>query len=344
MRKGPWCWYLALGFTFLVLLFYRVPGTLAQTPFPEWAKGFGPLPIRNQSPIQLLFFQFTPEGAKPLEKGKIFLRLGLAETNTLVSDRSSYFSGTIDMEMSYLGLNIQYGLMKGAQVGIELPFIYTHSGIMDSFIAEVEDFFGKQRGIRTREDRFEFDYSVMRNGEVFISGRRGGAGIGDLALTFKREILKEDSFFPALSVRLGGKAPTGYVGSAFGSGKPDFGLGLALEKHFGKWAFYTNTNLTFPVGRFHGKTVEPIFSGLISAEYNWTSRFSLVAQFSGITPPFHGTGISFLGRRVFDLTGGFSLLIDKDVLLQGGMIEDIISSTEAGSDVTFFLIVSKIWD
>jgi hypothetical protein len=51
-----------------------------------WAEEIhGPLALRNQSPIQLLFFQFVPERAMPLDYNQVLLRLDIAETNTLTA-------------------------------------------------------------------------------------------------------------------------------------------------------------------------------------------------------------------------------------------------------------------
>ena len=92
----------------------------------------GPLAIRNQSPIQILFFQFVPERAVPLGHRQVRLRLDIAETNTLAAGVGREgLQGRLDLEMTYANLQARIGLGKEWELGIDLPIIVTHGGFMD---------------------------------------------------------------------------------------------------------------------------------------------------------------------------------------------------------------------
>ena len=43
----------------------------------------GPVPLRAISPLRLLFFQLTPEGAGPLGKGESLVTVDISESNVL---------------------------------------------------------------------------------------------------------------------------------------------------------------------------------------------------------------------------------------------------------------------
>ena len=57
----------------------------------------------------------------------------------------------------------------------------------------------------------------------------------------KFQVLTETNTLPALSIRAALKLPTGDESHLLGSGSPDYGLGLAMEKHVAKdWIVYAN--------------------------------------------------------------------------------------------------------
>jgi hypothetical protein len=96
----------------------------------------------------------------------------------------------------------------------------------------------------------------------------------------------------------------------FGSGHPDAGIGLALDKKFAdNWILYANLNGVFPTGRIAGLGLQPVVSGLVAVEYLWTENFSITAQFDYYSPPFHGTGTRVLDKGVTESVLGVSYRI-----------------------------------
>ncbi|MDQ3830388.1 MAG: hypothetical protein M3361_14035, partial [Candidatus Tectomicrobia bacterium] len=67
-----------------------------ETPFP--ATFAGPFPVRSLSPIQLLYFQFTPERALTLPRGMWNVRFDLMEANFLARDVHGGDSFLFDFE------------------------------------------------------------------------------------------------------------------------------------------------------------------------------------------------------------------------------------------------------
>jgi len=274
----------------------------------------GPIPIVNQTPIQLLFLQPIPDKAETLPKGQGSLRLNIAITNTLLSGSSTNYEGVVDMEMIRASLDVQYGIVPGLEMGVCLPFVYRYSGIMDHAILEFEEAFNAEGSIRKDQVENEYEYCVKRNDTAFISGNgEKSSGIGDLALWIKGKVWDEGDILPCLSTRLGVKIPTGDEDRALGSGKADYGFGLLLQKDMRGLTAYLNADVIFPGDAF----------------VNCIAR------------PFKQTGLQMLDRRIYDSLVGINYLTEGGISVQGGAIEDFKNSGNAGADITFFLTVGK---
>lgn len=356
MTKGavivPWgrtCARAAVGTGLAAWIFLGAGGAAAQTK-TEKVLIHGPLAIRHQSPIQLLFFQFVPERAVPLGHKQIRLRVDVAETNSLTADTGQDgLSGRLDLEMTHANLQARIGLGEDWEAGMDLPIIATHGGFMDGFIDRFEELIMYERSIRDREDREntrnEFTYRVSRNGETVLQGDQGRVGVGDLALQVKwaPPPFRETGSTPAVAVRLALKVPTGDADAALGSGHPDIGVGLAFEKTLTRWTLYGNLNATFPLGdRFAGSrlTVRPIYSGLLGAEYRITTRLAFVGQIGANSAPFRNTGLDFFDEWSDWSAFGLSWALTPAFGLQWGIMENLITLADAGADFGFFLSAS----
>ena len=310
----------------------------------------GPLAIRNQSPIQILFFQFVPERAVPLGHRQVGLRLDIAETNTLAAGVGREgLQGRLDLEMTYANFQARIGLGDEWELGIDLPIIATHGGFMDGFIDWFERLVDYERTVRAEERRQdmenEFTYRVTRNGETVLQGVEGRVGVGDVAIQAKwaPSQLRETASTPAVALRLAFKAPSGDPDAALGSGRPDVALGLALEKTLGRWSLYGNFNGTFPIGnRFEGSGLnpQPIFSGILGVEYRFNPWLAIVGQLNANSAPFRHTGLDFLDDWSDWPALGLSWAPTPAWRLQLGITENLFTLADAGGDFGFFLSAS----
>ncbi|MBW1739022.1 MAG: DUF3187 family protein [Deltaproteobacteria bacterium] len=303
----------------------------------------GPIPIVNQSPIQLLFLQPIPDRARVLPRGRKAIALNTAITNTLLSESSGRYSGTVDMEMIRTTFDFRVGIHPRLELGISLPFVYSYSGIMDHAILDVEDFFTDPREIRENEEPNRYEYHVEKDNKPFIGRKRRSSGVGDLVFRIKGNIWEENNYLPCLSVRLELKVPTGDEDRALGSGEPDSGFGLLLEKEIKGLTAYLNADVIFPGDAYDTESVtfKEFHIIMLGAEYKFTPQFSAIAQMRYTTRPFDGTGLKMLQRRIYDLLLGVNYCTKGGVFIQGGGIEDFHDSCDAGSDVTFFLDIGR---
>ncbi len=314
-----------------------------------WAEELhGPLAIRNQSPIQLLFFQFTPEQAVPLGHEQVRVGVTVTETNTLTADEGGNgLAGRLDLEMTYANIQARVGLGEDWEVGIDLPIIAMHGPFMDSFIDWFERLIHYERTLRAEERQQgtenQFTYRVSRNGETILQGADNRVGVGDVAFQVKwaPPPFRETASVPAVAVRFAVKAPTGDADAAFGSGRPDVGFGVALQKTLQRWSLYANLNGTIPIGsRFDGLDVQPIFSGLLGVEYRFVPQLALVGQLSANSPPFRDTGLDFFDDWTDWAALGLSWAPGAAWLLQTGIMENLFTSADAGGDFGFFFAAS----
>jgi hypothetical protein len=328
------------------VLFLTVALTLlfAQTVVADeigqaWRHKAGPIPITNQAPIQLLFLQPLPDRAEVLPKGKGLVRLNTTLTNTLVSTQSTHYDVTVDMEALRTCLEVGYGIASWLELGYSVSVSYHWAGILDGFIYDVENFFGSVRGIREVEERYQFAYHVKKDGKTVISGTENSIGVGDIPIRLKAKVCDQGDILPAVSARASVKLPTGKKSKAFGSGEFDWGLGVLLEKDVNKLSFYLNGDVTFPGEAYEddGISLQEFYTLLVGLEYRFTPQFSLLAQTYHITRPFSQTGVAPLDRRIHEVLVGFSYRTKASLTVQGGLMEDILDSLDAGADVTLFL-------
>ncbi len=303
----------------------------------------GPIPIINQTPVQLLFLQAVPDCAETLPKGKVVIWLNTAITNTLLSESSGRYAGIVDMEMIRTCLSLKFGLHPKLELGISLPFVYSYTGIMDNTILDVEEFFKATRSIREREDPNRYEYHIEKDKKTFIAGRKRSTGIGDLVFSVKGKIWEEKNYLPSLSTRLVFKAPIGDEDRALGSGNADFGFGFLLQKDIKRLTAYLNADFVFPGDSFEEENIQlsEFYTVMIGGEYRFALRLSAIAQLRLSTRPFDETGLAMLDSRIFDLLLGVSYFTKGKTYIQIGGVEDIYDSEGASADITFFLNIGK---
>ncbi len=294
---------------------------------------YGPLRLVNQQPLQLLFLQLFPDVATPVYARHALIHLNLALSNTIEQQRQD-FTADLDLEMVRTVVDVRYGVLSHLEVGLELPFLYTYSGILDHFINGVEETFGGERFLRETHGANEFRYEVLRGQQRFIHGRDSAFGIGDVVLKLKAPLLGEGTWRPVLSVRAAVKFPTGSASRAFGSGEFDGALGVLLQKTFARLTVYVNGDVTFPGEAYAEVDVQPFFSGIAAGEYRLGHNVSLVIQVRGDTRPFHDT-IPILDKRILEVMLGANWALSHSLILQGGFTENILDSPAA--DVNFFV-------
>ncbi|MCX5687137.1 MAG: DUF3187 family protein [Candidatus Omnitrophica bacterium] len=276
----------------------------------------GPIPIRNQMPLYLIYLQMEPDKASVVEQGKFYINTDYTVSNVTVScftPASSLYKIDIDAEISRFTLDLKYGICENAEVGLEVPYLSLSRGYLDGFVEGFEDTVGATTPrSRARQGSYNFNYSFIYNSQDLIKRTNASNGLGDVVLKAKYQILEENrySFWPNVSLRAAVKLPTGEKRSLLGSGELDYGLSLLLDKAFSKkitvYAEYNFVIIEKPDFFSVLDLKQNIVSGIIGLEYLLTQRFSLVMQATGNTTPYPDSGTNALDEDAFDVGLGFN--------------------------------------
>jgi hypothetical protein len=325
---------------YLFLIALMADPTTAWCAEGEW-EGSGPFPVRNFQPIQLLFLGMPGDRAAVIKKGALDLRIELADTATVFDDRTPRTNVQMKLETVRSGLFFRYGLTDRLEVAVEVPSYYRYRGILEGAITSVERMTTGLAPARKSLQATGFAFNVGRDGRTLFNSGDGEMGFGDTTFFGKYQFLQESEGKPAASVRVALKVPTGDASRVFGSGHPDVGVGLALEKRVAAhWILYGNLNGLFPTGPVAGLTVQPSMSAIVAAEYLWSQNLSFVGHFDYYSSPFHGTDMPVLDNGVTELTVGFNYHLRENLLWQVYGVENLDFIRGSAADFTLSTVMT----
>lgn len=318
-----------------IVYFLCIIGIPCALPPLVGAEGFGPFPVRNFQALDQLVLAMPGEQAAVLRKGDFDFRLEAANTASIARDQEEQADVTMKFETVRAALFLRYGLTDRLELGVEVPGYHRYRGFMEEPILGVERGTTGISPARKALRETAYAFNVTNGGRTLFQGAKGATGLGDISFYGKYQLLKETATLPALSFRVGVKAPTGDTDQVFGSGHPDAGIGLAMDKTFATgWIVYANLNGVFPTGQIAGLDLQPVISGLVAVEYLWTENFSITAQFDYYSPPFHGTGTRVLDKGVTESVIGVSYRILPGLLWQVYGVENLDFITGSAADFT----------
>ena len=324
----------------IILLCFNI-AILCGSPGLLHAEGFGPFPVRNFQALDQLVLGMPGERAAVLRKGDFDVRLEAANTATIARDSEQQAEVTMKFETVRAGLFLRYGLTDRFEIGAEIPALHRYGGFMDGAIKGVERATTGVSPPRKAMEGIGYVFNIANGGRTLFHGSEGATGLGDVSFFGKYQLLKETSWLPTMSLRIAVKAPTGDTAEVFGSGHPDAGIGLAVEKRLtSSWFIYANVNGIFPTGRIAGLDLQPVVNGLVAVEYMWTEKFSLAAQFDYYSPPFHGTGTRVLDKGVTEAVIGVSYLVLPGWLWQLYGVENVDFITGSAADFTLSTVLT----
>jgi hypothetical protein len=310
------------------------------------AEGFGPFPVRNFQPFQLPVLGMPSDRAQVLKKGTVDVRMELANTSAIFKEETNppFFAltrATVKFETLRSGLYLRYGFTDRLEVRLEIPALYRYEGIMEGAITATERAFAEMTRARAALRQTGFAFNVSRDGRTFFSGGDRALGLGDMTVLGKYQVLVENDRLPAVALRFALKAPTGDEGRFFGSGHPDVGVGIAVEKAvLPRWILYGNANGVFPTGTVSGLTLHPVFSAVAAVEYLWTPSLSFVAQFDYYSSTYRNTGFKLLDRGVTEIAAGFNYRLRHNVLWQVYGVENVDVITGGAADFTLSTVLT----
>jgi len=317
----------------LALCAYAAAARAADDEF----SGYGPIPVRNFQPIQLIFLNLPFERARVQPAGHFEIHLESAESNEIATNQG-VIDATLKFETNRTVLGGSVGVGHGFEVGLDVPMISRFGGFLDPPINSVEHFFGTFNPERALFPNNSFGaFHVQRGDVTLFDGKDQSFNLGDIWMSGKYAVWHPENW-PLFSLRAAIKFPTGRAGGVYGSGKPDFGLGMAVEHQFLSWLVtYGNLALVYPVGPITSGslTLNPIVTQGVAFEARIFRPVSLLLQQELYSSPFHGTGAPVLDGTVIELTAGVNVAV-ASLLFQLGMIDNVSGVAQA-ADFTLLL-------
>jgi len=307
---------------------------LARAAGADEFTGYGPLPVRNYQPIQLIFLGMPFERAQTLRPGAFAIHLDSAESNEIATEQKN-IQATLKFETNRTVLGGAYGIAPGWEAGLDVPMISRFGGFLDPFIDSVEDLFGTKNPERSLFPNNTFGgFNVQRGNTTLFHGYDQQFELGDIWASTKYEVWHPQGW-PLFSLRGAIKAPTGRSDGIFGSSKPDFGIGAAAEQQVLDWLMlYANFDIVYPLGPITpGQlTLNPIVTEQVAAEAYIGWHVSLLLQQHTYTSPMHGTGTPILDHSAVELAGGVNWMY-APILFQLGFVDNV-SGVATDADFT----------
>ena len=305
--------------------------------FPSPAGGFsfeGPFEVKNQFPLFL--YLDTPVVESAVNESSF--SISVSHSSMFMMRNSADWTINLDMEVTELNLKYKRNIPDIFEFGIEVPVLDFSSGFMDGFLDSYHHAFGFPDSGRETRPENEFLCEVKRNGVVIVRAEDGRVGLGDIRLTIKRALIKDD---PSVSVKANIEFPTGMASRGFGNGSIDGGVALLVDKRLGKkFNSYFNLGVVFP-GDLHAEQtvrLKEYFYAGAAVEAALLENFSLLGQISFQSSPFPHTGIGSVDRTAALLTIGGRYGTGKNSL-EFSLTED--PNTAGAPDVIFNLAYKK---
>jgi hypothetical protein len=325
---------LHLRIVIMLLLVGTTGSAIAQPETDDrWRK---PLDNRNQFPLTLLFLNLRPTRAAVPDPKQRSLFISLDYSNILIADKDLPEFLLLDSE--YLRTEFQFdtGLGKGFAASVELPFYIVYGGFLDPLISNYHNAFGlpnSARG-RTPENRLEYQYQVGGVDRLRLSG--SASAVGDLTFHLQKSLLQGNAH--ELAVRTAVKLPTGSRGKFTGSGKTDFGIGLAWSRVGRRFGGYANLNYHF-LGKPEGLQVKNYVSFMGAFDWKFKTSLAAVIQYDYIQP-FIESRLETLERGAHQIALGLRWRRSDRFQFEWRFAEDL---TGAAPDFTVGFLVAIGW-
>ncbi|MDX8412810.1 MAG: DUF3187 family protein [Mariprofundales bacterium] len=207
-----------------LLVFLAFPGALFAADI-SWE----PLPVMQQNPAMMRYFNPIPTSSHPLALGRTQLRLQGHYTSLFLADQLPKAQRYLaDMELFVAQAGLRYGLGYGSDFEVTLPLLRPMAGGMDRFLHRYHRAFGLPNGGRELRPNDQFGYFYQNNGSGWRAQPQWEVGSVQLTLRTKPS---QQPWALLVGVRL----PTANRSRGWGAGGVDLGLGAVTSWQQGGW-------------------------------------------------------------------------------------------------------------
>jgi hypothetical protein len=301
----------------------------------------------NQRPLVQIFGlpAETTAGISPAGHGVFSLTQDIASEYTASATANEQI--VLDGESYRWTLAARYGIRDRFEVGIDVPYVLYGGGFLDGFISDWHSTFNFPGGGRDSVPDNRLTYSYSKDGIHKLYMKDSGSGIGDISLNAGMKLYDDSSsrHHDSLALRAVLKLPTGESSALRGSGSTDFSLYLCGSmNNFTEWGSLGVFGSVGGMVMTRGDVLSDQQNNLVgfgTFGLGWgpAEWISFKLQLNGHTALYHGSNLAELSQHSLMLTGGGTLMLPADYLLDIGISENIFVAT--APDVGFHLGLSK---
>ena len=292
--------------------------------------GLGPLQVKNQYPLFLMFLTPVPESAELVQPKKLETGLAIDYSSVYLNSVSNNWQALMDMELMVLQFSAAYGLTSNLTLAANIPLVSMNGGWMDGYLADYHDYFGFPNYGRECRPQNDFGYSIKKDGEQWFDASSGGLHLADSTASVKIGLLDEkDNGHFSLSFKYILKVPLGNEKHGFGSGACDHGFLLLSSINLDSLIVYLNPGyilLSDPAISNPKISVNNIYTLFAGIEYMVTQSWSIITQLNCFTAPLEKTGISWLDQDSIELGLGIAFKAWHRGKLELAFCEDLTRS------------------
>ncbi|ANA41296.1 MULTISPECIES: DUF3187 family protein [Geobacter] len=300
----------------------------------------------NMSPLALIHPAPAAGSARLLAPRETEVTLIADAANNFAVDSTANESVHLDGETYRVALDLRYGVTPWFEAGIQVPFIGTSGGALDSFVEGFHKVFDFNNGDRDKYPQDELLFSYHRDGTERLHYDDGGFGIGDVRLNAAVR-LHEGTGESRTSLALRGslKLPTGESGRLRGSGGTDFALWLtgSTDLPVGEWGHLTFFGAGGGMVMGDGDVLadqQRNAAGFGTLGFGWSpaSWIALKVQGDWHSAFYRASGLRELRTDTITITSGGTIAFSDRTALDIGVVED--ASVKTAPDVVFHLALS----
>jgi hypothetical protein len=305
-----------------------------------------PFYTQNQSPLVLIFGLPSIGDASVVPQRQFDARLMVDLANNYVKDSNSRESILLDGESTRVALDFRYGLARGFECGVEIPYIFLNGGFLDSFIEGYHSAFGFPQNGRDHAPKGRLLYQYQRDGQERLKIDSSSSGLGDIRLTGGWQLYQgENKPERAAAIRMSLKLPTGNSDELHGSGSTDLSLWITARDD---WKLSVGHFTLFGAAGIMGMTEGRVLQeqqrnwvGFGALGAGWSPRrwIAFKVQTNAHTSFYSDSELREVNAASAQLIVGGTLAFCDRTTLDIGVVEDIIVNT--APDVVFHFALRR---
>lgn len=305
-----------------------------------------PFYTQNQSPLVQIFGLPSIGEASVVPRRQVDARLIVDLANNYVNDSNRRESILLDGESTRIALDLRYGIARGFECGVEIPYIILGGGFLDGFIEGYHSTFGFPQGGRDQAPQNRLLYVYQRDGRQRLKIDSSSTGLGDIRLNGGWQLYQgENKPERAVALRTSLKLPTGDSGELHGSGSTDLSVWITAGDD---WKLSVGHFTLFGAVGMMGMTDGDILQdqqrnwvgfGGLGAGWSPRSWIAFKVQTNAHTSFYRDSELREVNAVSVQLIVGGTIAFSDKTTLDIGVAEDLIVNT--APDVVFHFALRR---